>query len=128
MKKSIIFVLFLVLSLYCININVNACTSPEGQYLMEYSDYENIVPDNINELKIIRYTEGGAAEKIIKDKAQIKEFYNMLKQIKIGSKTTCGCTDNTTIYSFKLNDNSIQQIEIECDWVIIKNQNYLIKK
>ena len=75
-------------------------------------------------MKIIRYTESGISEKSIVDKILINQIYNYLSQIKLTNESKMGCTDNTTIYSFTLNDNSNITIEIECDWIVIEGKNY----
>lgn len=92
--------------------------------LFEYQDYQKIYPENIKSLKIIRYTEGGADEKEIKDHEQINQIYNYLSKIKLLDKSGMSCTDNTTVYSFTLMDNSKASVEIECNWVVIKGKNY----
>ena len=127
MKKTIILILGLIFSFMIFNTNSYSEEITKGQYLLEYQEYKDITPENIKKIKIIRYTEAGVSEKVIKDKKSIKDTYNYLKKIKIDSKTNFSCTDNTTIYHFTLNDNSQKYIEKECSWVIINRQNYKIK-
>ncbi len=98
--------------------------SPENQYLADYSVYKKIKPDNIKALKILRYTEAGISERDVSDKSEINAIYNSLKTIKILGETGLSCTDNTTIFSFKLNDDSKVSVEIECEWLVIKGKHY----
>lgn len=93
-------------------------------YLLSLPNYKNLNPDNIKSLKIIRYTEGGVSEKLTKNKIEISEIYNFLKQVVLLGETNFSCTDNTTIYVFELNNNSKISVEIECEWVVIKGKNY----
>ena len=72
----------------------------------------------------MRYTEAGTSEKIINKKAEIISIYNYLSNIKILDETNMSCTDNTTIYSFILDDGSKVSVEIECDWMVINGKNY----
>ena len=124
--KKLIFILILTI-LFPLSIVYAENKIAHEQYLLNYKEYKNITPDNIKSLKIIRYTEGGAEETPIKSKDEITQIYNFLNQIKITDETKMSCTDNTTLYSFILKDDSKVTIEIECNWVIIKNKNYLFK-
>ncbi len=128
--KKIFFAIFLIIILTVILVPKNLYTkaditsNPNPSYLMDYPEYKNLTLNNIKSLRIIRFTEGGVNEKKVEDKVQIGKIYNFLKQIKILSLSNMSCTDNTTIYSFILNDGSKASIEIECDWIVIKGKNY----
>ena len=105
---------------------VMGCTKKESTSLMDFKDYKNIKEDNIKSIEIIRYTEGGADSKIV-DEDSIISTYNKLKDKKIGKETNMACEDNTTIYVFTLTDGSEYKIEIECNWVVINNDRYLLE-
>ncbi len=124
--KKVIFILILTI-LFPLSIVYAENKIAHEQHLLSYKEYKNITPDNIKSLKIIRYTEGGAEETPIKSKDEITQIYNFLNQIKITDETKMSCTDNTTLYSFILKDDSKITIEIECNWIVIKNKNYLFK-
>ena len=94
--------------------------------LMDYGDYKNITEDNIKEIEIIRYTEGGDNHQIV-DKDSVTGIYNNLKNKKLGKKTDRSCEDNTTVYAFTLNDETKITIEIECDWVVIGKDRYVLE-
>ena len=95
-----------------------------AHYLMDYPEYRKIKPDNIKSLKILRYTEAGITERNIEEKAEILELYNYLKKIRLLRETKYGCTDNTTIFAFELNNGSKAYIEIECEWIVMKDKHY----
>ena len=95
--------------------------------LMEYEEYKVITPDNIQKIDINKYTEGGNIITIIDKQEDIESTYNSLSKINIGKETEQACEDNTTAYVFTLKDGKTISIEIECDWVIIKNKHYRIK-
>ena len=116
-----------MVSLVCGCLHAKGGTVQETNYLMDLPEYKNVSADNILSLKIIRYTEAGAKEARIFDKAQISGIYNHLKRINILDESKMSCTDNTTIYSFFLKDGSKAAIEIECEWVVIKGKNYNFK-
>lgn len=120
MKKKIIYLLILL-------IIVTGCKNKsESISLMDYGKFKNITEDNISKIEIIKYTEAGDNRTLVED-GSVKTIYNNLKQKKIGSKTNMACEDNTTIYVFYLTDDSKISVEIECDWVVIGKERYLIK-
>ncbi|MBQ3311296.1 hypothetical protein IJG72_04390 [bacterium] len=127
--KKLIFILTLatICVFKCMYVNANTGQNLQNLRLFEYSDYKNFTLENIKSLKIIRYTEAGISEKNIDDKVTINRIYNYLNKIKISNESKMSCTDNTTIYSFILKDNSKISIEIECDWIVIKGKNYNFK-
>ena len=96
----------------------------QNRSLFSYKEYKNLTPENIKSLKLIRYTEAGVSKTNVDDIAQINQLYNYLSKIKITDESKMSCTDNTTIYSFTLKDNSKASIEIECEWIVIKGKNY----
>ncbi len=124
MKKIILtLILITFITCGCIFAKENK-TSKNLAYLMDYPMYTNITQDNISSIKIIRYTEAGATNKIITDKTEITKLYNHFKRVKISDKSDMSCTDNTTVYVFMLADGSKAAIEIECDWIVINGKNY----
>ena len=96
--------------------------------LMNFDKYKDFVIDNVESMSVIKYTEGGADEKKVTDKEAIKSRYNSLKKIKIGNETNRACDDNTTIYRFNMKDGTSTSFEFECDWLVIGNKRYEIKK
>ena len=96
----------------------------QNRSLFSYKEYKNLTPENIKSLKLIRYTEAGVSKTNVDDIAQINQLYNYLSKINITDESKMSCTDNTTIYSFTLKDNSKASIEIECEWIVIKGKNY----
>ncbi len=139
-KRNITWIIILItLILLCIALsclfrknasNENEDFEPkveEGKALMELDHYKSIKVDNISSLYIKKLTEGGDSFEEVVDETQIAAIYNNLNSKIVGKKTTQACDDNTTFYIFNLVDDSTISIEIECDWVVIDNERYLIK-
>ena len=127
MKKIIFTLLIIALTFIVVQTESSAYMYVPRKPLLEQPQYKKITMDNIKSIKILRYTEGGVNDKEINDKTEIEHLYNYLKQIDIYSETKWGCTDNTTIYVFNLNDGSKEAIEIECNWVILNGKHYLFE-
>ena len=120
MKKAIILLLMGILM-------ITGCgVLDEAISLMEYGDYAKITEDNIEGIKIIRYTEGGDDSSTVSEDAIIK-VYNNLKQKKIGRETKMTCEDNTTVYIFTLTDGTEMTVEIECGLAVIDNKRYVLE-
>jgi hypothetical protein len=136
MKKRIILVIILLILVTtgCDKLK-NAAKKVEGQVeqvvkkvpLMEMDNFKDIVIDKIKSINIIRYTEGGADDKEIIDKEEIKSIYNSLSKIKVGKETDRACEDNTKVYVFNMIDGKKIKVEIECDWLVIGNKRYEIE-
>lgn len=133
-KKVIIFSAMILL--LCIGFIVVHYVYSEGdeedtttyKYLKETDLYKKINIDEVSQLTITKYTEGGALLEEITDIEEIESTYNSLGNIRLGKKTDMACEDNTTIYLFQESDEKKTAIEIECDWIIIGKDRYLINK
>ena len=124
--KKIILVLALIFAGLSVSADIIA-PSPHivpVRYLMDYPEYKNITPDNIDSMSVVRYTEAGISERKVEDKNEVIMFYNFLKQIRLLNETKWSCTDNTTMYKFVLKDGKKAVIEIECDWVVLGGKHY----
>ena len=118
---------WMLLLITIVLFSITGCNLNNNQIsLMKYGDYQLITRDNIKQIQIIKYTEAGDETSIVDDNL-ITKVYNNLATKKIGKKTTRSCDDNTTIYVFTLTDDSKISIEIECDWVVINNERYILK-
>ena len=95
--------------------------------LLDYKEYKNIKPENIQYIEIVKYTEAGDNSEIKKNKEDITSIYNMLKNKKFARKTDKTTTDYTTVYRFILNNNTRISIEFEGNCVVINGQRYIIK-
>ena len=141
-KRTIIWLIILVtLILLCIALSClfrksgnNTSGDPndepqveEGKTLMELDHFNSVKVDNISSVLITRYTEGGDDYEEITDESEIAGIYNRLNSRKVGEKTEQACEDNTTVYIFNLVDDSTVSVEIECSWVVIGNERYLLK-
>jgi len=97
------------------------------KYLKETDLYKGINIDEVSKLTISKYTEGGVDPEEITDLEEIESNYKSLGNIQLGKKTDMACEDNTTVYTFTESDDKSTSIEIECDWIIIGKDRYLIK-
>ena len=128
MKKfAYILILSIIFACQYLYAEANVEQSLKTIRLLDFKEYKNLTLDNIKSLKIIRYSEAGVNEKDITDINEITGIYNYMTLIKILDESKMSCTDNTTIYSFTLKDNTKASIEIECEWVVIKGKNYNFK-
>lgn len=128
MKKFVyILILSIIFAFQYMYAEANIEQSLKTIRLLDLKEYQNLTPENIKSLKIIKYTEAGVNDKDINDKNEIIRIYNYLTLIKILDESKMSCTDNTTIYSFTLKDNTKTSVEIECNWVVIKGKNYNFK-
>ena len=119
--KRMIAILIMVIMLF-----ITGCSLiRESVSLMEYGEFAKIREDNIKQIEIVRYTVMGDDSTIV-DEESIKNVYHNLQKKKIGRKTNMVCEDNTTVYIFTLEDDNKIKIEIECDWVIIGKDRYLL--
>ena len=96
--------------------------------LMEMEPYRNLKIEEVNKISKRRYTVAGMDEKIIEDKDEISNVMYYLLNLKLGKETDQACEDNTTVYILNTKDNNEIKVEIECDWVIIDKNRYLIVK
>ena len=95
--------------------------------LMNFGVYKNFSINNVKFLNISKYTEAGIDDKKISDINEIKSIYETLSKYKIGEITESSCDDNTTIYSFTMNDGSTVVFEFECNWIVIDNVRYMVE-
>ena len=124
MKKKTV----LNLLIFALIFILTGCLSTDDTIsLMDYGNYKNIHEDNIKKIEIIKYTVGGDSSTIVPEDSMIN-VYNNLKKMQIGKKTNMVCEDNTTVYIFTLTDDTEIKVEIECDWVIIDNNRYILIK
>lgn len=121
MRQRIIalIILFIVFITGCLRLNSSVP-------LMSYGEFKNITKNNIKQIEVIRFTEGGDEHKNI-NKESFSTVYDNLSKKKIGKKTNMSCEDNTTIYIFTLESGEKISIEIECDWVVINNVRYTLE-
>ncbi len=98
-----------------------------GKNILDLDIYKNVNESNISSIIIKEFKEYGSDYKDVTDPVEINEIYSTLKKLKLGEKTNAGCDDNTVIYILNLKDNSTVSLEIECEWIVLDNQRYLIK-
>ena len=129
-KKSIILLLIVLLGITIVLLifNYNKKQNTNYELLLNNSNYSSIKKDNIKEIIITNYTEGGDSSKTYTSKEDINKIYNSFKNKKIGPKTDITTEDFTTIYNFILLDNTSVIIEIEKnDTLVLNNNRYKLK-
>ena len=131
-SKIIIIIISALIICLCIGIyqyNENT-KKPEVTYkskvLKDFDQFKNINSNDIESVKVIRYTEGGD-NTTTKNGEEAKSVYESLSTIKLGKETNMTCEDNTTVYVFNMKDKTSFSIEIECDWIILDKKRYLIE-
>ncbi len=133
MKKIIILVITSLLFITGCSIFQNEKIKKVEEKIKEYSslmnldNFKDIVLDKIESIDYTRLTVAGSDTQKIVDKDEIKKIYNSLKDKKVGKEVSTACEDNTTIYTFHMNDGKNTRVEIECDWLVIGNKRYELK-
>ena len=94
--------------------------------LFELEEYNHIQLDDIKQIDIVSYTEGGAESVLEDDFDSFQRTFNRLSQVRVGNETNMACEDNTTVYIIQLKDDTEVSIEIECDWLVIDGKRYEI--
>ena len=75
------------------------------------------------------YKEQGYVEAVeTAETVEGQEESEELRKMKVGTKTSMACDDNTKIYKFYMEDGNTISIEIECDWFVIDGERYQIIK
>ena len=129
-KKSIILLVIILLGISIVLLisNYNKKQNTNYELLLNNNNYSSIKLDNIKEIVITEYTEGGDSSNTYTSKEDINRIYNSFKNKKIGPKTNIATEDFTTIYNFILLDNSNVIIEIEKnDTLVLNNNRYILK-
>lgn len=117
-----------------LNINVNAGDIKiAGNRLDKINSvkdldiYNDIKIDEVKSVDVTKYTEGGDNRETYKEKEDIMSFYKMIGETKLGEETEQTCDDNTTVYTFNMNDDKVS-FEFECNWLVLDGKRYLIVK
>ena len=132
-KKIILCLLVLLITFTFVGCKKEEEVPPESpptvktRLLSELDEYKDLKVEDIVSLDIIKYTEGGDQRETVTDQEEINNVFNTLSNTKIGEETQRTCEDNTTVYIFNLVDDSTVSVEIECSWVVIGNERYLLK-
>lgn len=96
--------------------------------LMKMEEYKKMKVDNIKTINIVKYTDDENESVFQEQKNEIKKTYNDLSKYKVGKETKNACFDKRTIYFFELEDGQEVSIEIECDWIVLNEKRYLLKR
>ena len=127
MNKKIIVIISIILIIILLIIIKIINNSKKETTIMNLDNYKEITIDNIKNIEIIKYTEGGVDKNNIENREDIAKTYNYLNNKKIGKETTMECVDNTTIYIINLNNGINKKIELKCNILILNNKRYILK-
>ena len=100
----------------------------EGIEIKELDDYKKINLDKVTSVEVVRVTIAGPESEEYKEVPSIEKYYNLVGSTKIGKETDMACEDNSTIYVFKMDDDTRVSFEFECDWLVLGNKRYMIVK
>ncbi len=125
MKK----VMIIIFSLLIIFFIVFTFTEPsiKTMYLKDYDYFKKIDLNEVYNVSISKYTEGGVETDTYIDKSDVDYIYKELSNIQIKEETNKSCDDNSIVYSFNLKNGKSIVITIECEWIIINNKKFLIE-
>lgn len=130
-KKIIVLLIFALLICGCNNEEIEEKKEEpvpkEEISIMEYGKYKDIKLEDIESIKIIKYTVGGDNPTEYNDFDSIKAIYDKLAAYKVGEETEMVCEDNTTSYVFNMKNGDKYSISIECNWFVIDGKRYLVK-
>ena len=129
MRGKKLFVCICILLILCLILLIIIIkkTSYKTTPLLKMKEYSNLKKDDIKQITIMKEGVGGIESILVNQENDINKTYEYLNNIEVGKETKKGCDDNTSTYIIELKDNSMIEIVIECDYVVMKNKKYLIK-
>ena len=135
-KKIIVFIILcivlIVLVIGLITQNKKEEKEPKGGLkpipVLELEDYKDLKIENIKGAKVLRYTEGGIDVNEAETEEEIKSLYNTVSKLEITEETDQSCEDNTTVFTFTLEENRKISIKIECDWLVYRNKKFMLSQ
>lgn len=132
MNKKIIYIIFIIIVTCLIGfilLKINKKQSNEEIPISTENNIDklkNIDTRDIESIKYIFYTEGGAQENTITDKESIGEICTRIKNIIIEKKSNLGTTDDGLTIIIKLENEELKYI-FEGKNIIINKEQYEVK-
>lgn len=132
MNKKIIYIIFIIIVTCLIGfilLKINKKQSNEEIPISTENNIDklkNIDTRDIESIKYIFYTEGGAQENTITDKESIGEICTRIKNIIIEKKSNLGTTDDGLAIIIKLENEELKYI-FEGKNIIINKEQYEVK-
>ena len=132
MNKKIIYIIFIIIVTCLIGfilLKINKKQSNEEIPISTENNIDklkNIDTKDIESIKYIFYTEGGAQENTITDKESIGEICTRIKNIIIEKKSNLGTTDDGLTIIIKLENEELRYV-FEGKNIIINKEQYEVK-
>ena len=132
MNKKIIYIIFIIIVTCLIGfilLKINKKQSNEEIPISTENNIDklkNIDTRDIESIKYIFYTEGGAQENTITDKESIGEICTRIKNIIIENKRNLGTTDDGLTIIIKLENEELRYV-FEGKNIIINKEQYEVK-
>ena len=132
MNKKIIYIIFIIIVTCLIGfilLKINKKLSNEEIQISTEKNIDklkNIDTRDIESIKYIFYTEGGAQENTITDKESIGEICTRIKNIIIEKKSNLGTTDDGLTIIIKLENEELRYV-FEVKNIIINKEQYEVK-
>ena len=132
MNKKIIYIIFIIIVTCLIEfilLKINKKQSNEEIPISTENNIDklkNIDTRDIESIKYIFYTEGGAQENTITDKESIGEICTRIKNIIIEKKSNLGTTDDGLTIIIKLENEELRYV-FEGKNIIINKEQYEVK-
>ena len=132
MNKKIIYIIFIIIVTCLVGVillKINKKQSNEEIPISTENNIDklkNIDTRDIESIKYIFYTEGGAQENTITDKESIGEICTRIKNIIIEKKSNLGTTDDGLTIIIKLENEELRYV-FEGKNIIINKEQYEVK-
>ena len=132
MNKKIIYIIFIIIVTCLVGVillKINKKQSNEEIPISTENNIDklkNIDTKDIESIKYIFYTEGGAQENTITDKESIGEICTRIKNIIIEKKSNLGTTDDGLTIIIKLENEELRYV-FEGKNIIINKEQYEVK-
>ena len=132
MNKKIIYIIFIIIVTCLVGVillKINKKQSNEEIPISTENNIDklkNIDTKDIESIKYIFYTEGGAQENTITDKESIGEICTRIKNIIIEKKSNLGTTDDGLTIIIKLENEELKYV-FEGKNIIINKEQYEVK-
>lgn len=117
--------LLIIIMLYVASSCANNIDSTEG---VIWEEYDNIIMEpvsSISEIRLYSYTEAGAKELVVQDRAAIEDIYALIKEISLDKKTDIAVLDDGLSIEVIYDENKSYKLSFEGKIAVIsKTERY----
>lgn len=130
-KKIILISILLVLFVVIAIIFVNKKSKGDDEDMLNevsgtFEKLDEINVNDINSIKYIFYTEGGATEKVVMDSETISQIYNLLKNVKIVKLSNMATEDDGLTIIINVDNENIKYV-FEGNNIVIDRKGYEVE-